>query len=71
MEGEEENAPFWDGFLEEVTLNGDLRKELERSQERLRGKGEVNNSVVCGREWWVNGGAGGGGAWTGEAGPAQ
>lgn len=38
MKGEEENAPFRDGFLEEVTLNGDLKKELERSQERLRGK---------------------------------
>lgn len=41
MESEEENAPFMDGFLEEVTLNGSLKNELEGSPEGLRGKGMV------------------------------
>lgn len=57
MESKEENAPFMDGFLEEVTLNGSLN-ELEGSQAGLSGKGmvgrysggkgEVSNSMVCG-----------------------
>lgn len=32
VEGEEENAPLRDGFLEEVTLNGGLKNELEGRQ---------------------------------------
>lgn len=70
MESEEENAPSVDGFLEEVTLNGSLKNEVEGSRGGLSGKGmvgrdgggkgEVSNSMVCGSQWCVNSGAGSG-----------
>lgn len=45
MESEEENGPFMDSFLEEVTLNGNLKNVLEGSPEGLSGKGMVGSIV--------------------------